>query len=90
MIFGGPKEWSEYVAAHQQYALSKVKGLIGRDVTILRGKYQGRKAQITSISSFIDGIRFIAQPYNLVKSGELLWDDAEARTYRKYDEIDWN
>lgn len=89
MIFGGPKEWSEYISAHSKYAIQKCESLKGRIVTLLSGKYKGRKAQITSITSDRDGLLFLAQPFNLV-NGELLWDDPQARTYRRYVEIDWS
>ena len=89
MVFGGPKEWSEYINAHCNYAIQKVLGLKDRDVTILKGKYKGRKAKITSIHADYEGLLFLVQPYHL-KTGELLWDDAQARVYRRYNEIDWS
>jgi len=57
---------------------------LGKDVFLDYGKYRNRRGKITGI--ILDQrhnyqLLFLIQPYSLKDEGELLWDDAQARSY---------
>lgn len=61
-----------------------------RDVVIRVGKYRGRLARVTALNVSGRGtLGLLAQPYDTRpgKGDRLLWDDAQARTYRPADHL---
>lgn len=62
---------------------------LNQDAIILVGKYKGRKAKITEITILFGKFFYLVQPYRLIGNGdELLWNDAQARSYRKSSEFE--
>ena len=64
---------------------------VGKDATILYGKYKGRLGQCTgvTINDWDNRLVFLVQPYRLKGkgSGVDLLNDEEARTFRSLEEL---
>lgn len=81
---------------HDEVLAAAKEQALGKDVILLAGKFKGRKARVTGVTIWNDEVQYLAQPYRrdgqLNSYGEhrdLLWDHPDARSYRKWNQLEW-